>query len=321
MKPFFKYGLIFLLGSAIISLPGSCKKKLVVTTAEVSGITQVSAQSGGNIIAGNSIHIISKGVCWASEPDPSLADNKTDEGPGNGIFVSVLSNLEPGTDYYVRAYVILETDTLFGRNISFSTLVYPTIDDIEGNVYNVITIGKQEWMGENLRTSKYNDGKPIPAVTDESSWAALTTPACCWYRNDEEAFKQTYGTLYNWYSVNTGKLCPAGWHVPSDEEWNELMNYAGGEGVAGGKLKEPGTTYWVEPNHGATNDYGFTAFPGGFRYSDGKFYDFGFSGYWWSSTGYSQSRAFFRFIYYSETTLYRFNNSKKNGFSVRCLKN
>jgi uncharacterized protein (TIGR02145 family) len=158
-------------------------------------------------------------------------------------------------------------------------------------------------------------------VTNEAAWAGLSAPGYCWYKNEEATFKETYGALYNWYSVSTGKLCPAGWHVPSDEEWTVLTDYLGGEGKAGGKLKEKGTAYWVDPNAGATNEYGFTAMPAGFRYYDGKFFDFGFSGYWWSSKEYSESRAFFRLLYYSDTNFFRFDNSKKIGFSVRCLKN
>lgn len=290
-----------------------------VITSNVSGIAQTRAESGGVINAGNRT-ITAKGICWAETTDPSLDDNKTDEGTGNSDFVSILTNLQPGTEYFVRAYVIFAKDTIYGRNVSFSTEEYPTITDFEGNTYNVIRIGNQTWMAENLRAVKYNDGKPIPMVTDESKWESLSTPAYCWYKNEEESYKQTYGTLYNWYSVNTGKLCPTGWHVPTDAEWTELSNFLGGEKIAGGKLKDTGTIYWVDPNTGATNESGFTAFPGGFRYYDGKFFDFGFSGYWWSSGQYSSARAFFRFLYYNESTFYRFDNLKRNGFSVRCLK-
>jgi uncharacterized protein (TIGR02145 family) len=175
-------------------------------------------------------------------------------------------------------------------------------------------------MVKNLKTTRYNDGTAIPLVTDGAAWAALSTPGYCWYENEESSFKPSYGALYNGYTVNTGKLCPIGWHVPSDAEWTALRTYLGGENVAGEKLKESGTTYWVSPNTGATNESGFTALPGGLRYQDGLFHDFGFSGYWWSSTEYSASRAFFFYMDYEYSNVFRFDNFKKIGFSVRCMK-
>jgi len=198
--------------------------------------------------------------------------------------------------------------------------VQEKVKDIEGNEYNTIKIGIQTWMVKNLKTTRYNDGKPIALVTDSAAWAALTTPGYCWYENDASSFKPLYGALYNGYAANTGKLCPTGWHVPDDKDWTILTNYLGGESVAGSKLKEPGTSYWVSPNTGATNESGFTALPGGLRYHDGSFHDFGFSGYWWSSTEYSAERSFFRYMDYEYTNVFRFNNLKKIGFSARCIR-
>jgi len=195
-----------------------------------------------------------------------------------------------------------------------------TVKDIEGNIYKTVQIGKQTWMSTNLKTTIYNDGTPIPLIADSSTWASLTSPACCWYNNDISSFKPSFGALYNGYAASTGKVCPTGWHVPKDSEWNELTTYLGGELVAGEKLKEAGVDYWVSPNTGANNQSGFTAIPGGLRYHDGKFHDFGFSGYWWSSTEFSASRAFFRYMDYEYSNVFRFDNLKKIGFSVRCLK-
>lgn len=311
-----------MLFSGMVSFTYSCKNKsqgIIITTTNVSAITQTTAVSGGNIRV-NWGPVKARGVCWATTTDPKVEDDHTSDGTETGSFVSILTGLQPGTDYYVRAYATSETDTIYGSNISFTTKDFETVTDIEGNVYKNILIGNQTWMAENLRTTRFNDGTAIPLVKDEAAWAGLSTAAYCWYKNEEDAFKPVYGALYNWYSVNTGKLCPSGWHVPGDDEWSSLTTLLGGENIAGGKLKEPGLTYWVEPNAGATNESGFSAFPGGFRYSDGKFFDFGFSSYWWSSKDYSGSRAWFRFLYYSDGNIYRFNNDKKNGFSVRCLK-
>jgi uncharacterized protein (TIGR02145 family) len=198
--------------------------------------------------------------------------------------------------------------------------VQEKVKDIEGNVYNTVKIGNQTWMVKNLKATKYNDGTSIPLVTDGAAWAALTTPGYCWYDNEASSFKPSYGALYNGYAVSTGKLCPTGWHVPSDEEWTTLTTWLGGESFAGDKLKETGTSFWVSPNTGATNESGYTALPGGLRYFDGLFHDFGFSGYWWSSTEYSTTRAYFRYMDYEYDNVFRFNNLKKIGFSVRCLR-
>jgi uncharacterized protein (TIGR02145 family) len=195
-----------------------------------------------------------------------------------------------------------------------------TVTDIDGNVYHTITIGKQVWMVENLKTTKYNDGTSIPLITDGTVWANSTTPGYCWYNNDAATYKTTYGALYNWYAVNTGKLCPTGWHVPTDAEWTTLTDYLGGEGVAGEKLKEAGTTHWQSPNTGATNETGFTALPGGFRSFSGAFNYFGDIGFWWSSTEYSTNDAWHRVMYYDISDVSRLNNSKSFGFSVRCLR-
>jgi uncharacterized protein (TIGR02145 family) len=115
------------------------------------------------------------------------------------------------------------------------------VTDKDGNVYHTITIGTQVWMVENLKTTKYNDGTDIPLVKDSATWANLTTPGYCWLYNDQTTYINTTGALYNWYAVNTGKLAPIGWHVPSDSDFIALTKYLGGENTAGGKLKEAGT--------------------------------------------------------------------------------
>ena len=164
------------------------------------------------------------------------------------------------------------------------------IKDGDGNVYTSVKIDTQVWIVENLKTTKYNDGIAIPLVTDNSDWGNLTTSAYCWYTNDAAANKSTYGSIYNWYAVNTGKLCPTGWHVPTDEEWTILINYLGGGSVAGNKLKEAGTIHWISPNAG-TNESGFTALPGGRRTSAGIYVSLTDYGYWWSSTESSSTMA------------------------------
>ena len=197
-----------------------------------------------------------------------------------------------------------------------------TVTDIDGNVYNTITIGSQVWLKENLKTTKYNDGAEIPNVTDNTEWGNLTSGAYSWYDNNEATHKNTYGALYNWYTVNTGKLCPNGYHIPSDAESTEISEYLGGTSVAGGKLKEIGTTHWMTPNTGATNESSFTALPGGLRSYSGTFNLITEIGYWWSSTQYeSPESAYSRSLGYDSNTFYRHGSNKKNGHFVRCLKN
>jgi uncharacterized protein (TIGR02145 family) len=185
-------------------------------------------------------------------------------------------------------------------------------------------------MAENLKTTKYNDGTAIPNITVDAGWEALTTCAYSDYSNTS-GNSTTYGRLYNWYVVdnnavtkmasNGGKnVCPTSWHVPSDAEWTTLITFLGGYYVAGGKLKEIGLTHWLTPNTGATNETGFTALPGGYRYSFGTYENIGKGGYWWSSTEYSTTGAFYRDVYYSYSNVFSNSVSKQSGFSVRCIR-
>lgn len=196
-----------------------------------------------------------------------------------------------------------------------------SVTDIDGNEYGLVTIGDQVWMKANLRTTKYNDGTEIPYVTDNTEWSNLTSGAYCWCFNDMS--NQTpYGALYNWYTITPGKLCPTGWRIPSDQDWFELVNYLGGVSIAGGKLKTPGG--WLEPNVGATNETGFTAYPAGRRSVTDEFKGV-FNGIeagvtWWSSTEFSTTEAYYRHIEHSGSHVESHYYNKRFGFSVRCIK-
>jgi len=227
------------------------------------------------------------------------------------------------TNYQSYTYFIRSKDDWGNMSISSDTITtFPCeiVTDFEGNNYKTTKIGDQVWMAENLKTTKYNDGTSIPLVTDPTTWSNLTTPGYCWYNNDQ-AYKATYGALYNWFTVNTGKLCSTNWHVPSDTEWTTLTDYLGGANVAGGKLKEVDTTHWNSPNTGTTNESGFTALPGGHCLYDGTFGNIGNTGNWWSSTEFNATNALYRYLFYSNADLYQSFLNEKSGFSVRCVKN
>jgi uncharacterized protein (TIGR02145 family) len=305
-----------------------------LTTIALSPITQTSFTSGGNITSDGGATITVRGVCWSNtSSSPTIANNITTDGTGTGIFISSIAGLTAGTTYYLRAYATNSGGTGYGNTISFKVqfaiifnpnLTYGTVTDIDANVYKTITIGTQTWMAENLRTTKYNDDTPIPLVTDKTAWLYLTTPGYCWYDNNEANFKTTYGALYNGYATNTGKLCPNGWHVPSDVEWSTLTSFLGGEDAAGGKLKEIGETHWksyISPNMGATNESGFTALSGGYRTDLGFFYHLGSSyGYWWSSTIYSSAGTWTRYMGTFYTWIHRDIYQEQYGMSVRYIK-
>ena len=245
---------------------------------------------------------------------------KTTDGTGIGSFTSTITGLLAGTTYFVRAYATNSAGTAYGNELSFATTAPPitTVTDYDGNVYDIITIGTQDWLKQNLKTTHYKNGAAITYPgTDNTAWQNNTTGAYAWYNNDEATYKNTYGALYNWYAVNTGNLCPTGWHVPTDAEWTTLTNYLGGESIAGGKLKA--TTLWNSPNTGATNSSGFTALPGGGRRYDGAYDDIGYSGLWWSSTESSTAYAWYRYMSYFFSNAYRYDSYKTSGFSVRCL--
>jgi uncharacterized protein (TIGR02145 family) len=227
-----------------------------------------------------------------------------------------LSGLTAGTTFHYRIKATNELGTTTSEDMTFKTYV---VADADNNYYYSVTIGTQTWLLENLKTTLYRDGTAIPLVTENTAWKNLTTPGYCWYNNDEAKYESAYGALYNWYTVSTGKLCPAGWHVPANSEWITLTNYLGGESLAGNKLKEAGSTHWGDLNNG-TNETGFTALPGGDRKDDGSFSDNGSSGFWWSVSSALPTSSYYAVLYSSSGSLVRGGNPNVFGYSVRCIK-
>lgn len=196
------------------------------------------------------------------------------------------------------------------------------VRDIDGNVYETIKIGGQEWFTSNLRTSRFRDGTAIPEVIDEISWSEVREAAWCWYNNDS-THEEHYGKLYNWYAMNCDKgICPVGWHVPTDLEWTILVDHLGGIKQAGREMKEEGAAYWNGPNNrGGSNSSGFTGRGGGTRYWNGIYSFLRLEGYWWTSTSTNEANARARTLSALNGIVNGFEQDKRVGFSVRCVKN
>ena len=310
--------------STTITLPS-------VTTAIVGNITQNSATCGGNVTSDGGDAVTSRGVCWSTSQNPTIANSKTNDGNGIGNFSSNITSLNSFTTYYINAYATNSVGTAYGTEISFTTSSNIISNPgsgvtFNGYTYKSILLGNgQEWMAENLRTAKYANGIPIPNITSDIQWPNLTTGAFAYYNNNNQ-YENPYGKLYNWYAVvDSRNICPTGWHVPNDAEWSMLINYLDpyvNSPIAGGKMKSIGTQYWQSPNTGATNESGFSGLPGGYRWTNGNFMNLGTEGNWWST---SQVIG----MNYSNYMVLNYNTSKisQNGYyrvlglSVRCLKN
>jgi uncharacterized protein (TIGR02145 family) len=223
------------------------------------------------------------------------------------------SNPEPDAEIPV-----ILTSAIFNTNLTYGELT-----DQEGNTYKTIKIGTQTWMAENLRTTIYRNGEPIQLITNDVEWTKLTDGAYCNYSNTNNLDTiVTYGRYYNWYAVkSTRNLAPNGWHVPSDAEWITLINFLGGESIAGGKMKETGVTHWLSPNAVATNTSGFTGLPGSYRGSIyGIFYQMDGMSYWWSSTEANSTESYGLSLDYSTAKAILGYSFKKDGFAIRCIK-
>jgi len=211
------------------------------------------------------------------------------------------------------------------QQLAQSTLSNGSVKDIDGNVYKTVKIGNQWWMAENLKVTHYRNGDIIPNVIDDDEWFHLTSGAYCNYNNDTSNVA-IYGSLYDWYAVvDIRNIAPDGWHAPTDNEWQKLVNYLGGNTLAGGRMKSKGTVndgdgLWYEPNVGATNESGFSALPGGGRTFDVANDVIGSYAYFWSTKNYHSYYGWHRYLHYNKADVYRYNYYNQFGFSVRCIK-
>jgi uncharacterized protein (TIGR02145 family) len=305
--------------SQILSIPYALHSKTVASYPETDPLFLAHP---AKVITGVNITEWNTAFSWGNHASAGYVNTSGNQTiTGNKIFTGSITVLTPvnATDAATKAYV----DVLKNKISELQAILAAAgllVTDIDGNVYKTVKIGTQVWMAENLRTTKLKYGGTIPLVADNTAWSNLSTSGYCWYNNDETTYKATYGALYNWHTVVTGNLCPTGWHVPTDAEWTTLTTYLGGASGAGGKLKETGTVHWSSPNTGATNESGFTALPGGCRYGNGSFTDFGLYGFWWSSTASSGAYALHRNMGYNSNDVFSISIEKEAGFHVRCLK-
>jgi uncharacterized protein (TIGR02145 family) len=287
-----------------------------VTTSSATGITPSSATLGGDVTSDGGSAVTSRGVAYGLSTNPTTSGTITTDGSGVGTYVSTLIGLTPSTTYYVRAYATNSVGTAYGNEISFSTNTSNGfsscggVTDLDGNSYQTVQIGTQCWMQSNLKTSKYRNGDNIPIGVHSSGSYTV-------YNNNSNN-NLIYGKLYNYYAVeDTRGICPTGWHVPTENEWQSLPD--------GGSLKsmltQPSIGGWNFPNQGANNLSGFSALPGGAFSVQYGHNGLGLSGTWWSSTITQNSYPRYYTLNWDYPTLYQFNNWWQNyGASIRCIK-
>ncbi|HEX2920164.1 MAG TPA: fibrobacter succinogenes major paralogous domain-containing protein [Bacteroidales bacterium] len=299
-----------------------------VTTAAIQSITPTSFSSGGNVVSDGGKEVTERGICWSTSINPTVDNNKVPGGTGPGEFTCNITDLTNGTVYYVRSYATNSLGTSYGNEISFIT----PVADVEGNIYKTVKIGNQVWTADNLRTVHLNDNTVIPEVRDSLQWVILTTPAYVWNRNNP-ANKDVHGALYNWYTVSTGRLCPDGWHIPTNAEFETLERTIGvpADSIAFWGWRGQGTSAKLKDSIGwltgaGNNSSGFSAKGSGYRaWTNGQFRALGEITYFWTATDDSPNNkptvAWYRRLDASNQYIYKATTEKEGGKSIRCVKN
>ena len=297
-----------------------------ITTLGSTNVQATSAKVGGNLVNVGGSAIIDKGICWSITSTPSLGNNVISNTTTEiGQFSETISGLSQSTTYYYRAYATNKSGTTYGGIQYFTTAstAGPNLVDVEGNVYQTTYIAGKLWMVQNLKVSKYRNGNSITSNVSNGNWSTTNAGAYTLY-DGLGANNNKYGKIYNWHAVNDPRgLAPTGWHIPTQQEWYDLVEALGGYEVAGGKLKST-ISYWNAPNTNGSNETNFQGLPGGKRTKDltPTYTSEGQEGYFWSSTAASFGTghaAYFKLSYNSAAADVSFEE-KNFGFSVRCVK-
>lgn len=318
-------GLIIIL--SLISFISCIKKPVdppIVTSIPITEISYKTALSGGNLTSQGGDYVTGRGICWDTSANPKIiVHGWTIEQGTLGTYESILVELSPNTTYYVRAYANNITGIGYGSDVSFSTKEYGSVTDVDGNIYETADIGTQVWMAENLKTSKYQNGDLIGTTTPITlDISDQITPKYQWDNYDgTESNVQTYGKLYTWYAVTDNRgVCPAGWHIPTEVDLEDLTTFLGEINEAGSKLKETGYSHWLSLGIYATNESGFSALPGSDRDIHGNFQLNGFSSRFWTSQELDETKSLFWSLSGKNNAVASAYTDKGNGLSVRCVK-
>ena len=306
-----------------IDCDAATKNGTLTENSAASGVNSVIAYTGGNGGTYDGQTILSSGVSGLTA---TLASGSFAKGSGNLIYDISGTPIASGTASFVvniggkTCTFLMIIDPVFAPTSGYG----PDIYDIDHHTIKTVYIGTQQWMAENLKVTRYNDGTTITYITDNAQWQSNISGAWAYY-NNEEYNNAKYGKLYNWYAVSpttngNKNVCPTGWHLPSDAEWTVLTDYLGGGSVAGSKMKEVGNTGWFTGNSDATNTSLFTGLPGGSRNNDGNYDNIGSVGNWWSSSEYYTNAAWIRSLSTFNGDAGRNSIDKQDGLSVRCLR-
>lgn len=275
------------------------------------------------------IPITSKGFCWSTSPNPTINNQSITVGSDTGYFQGYLSNLNHNTLYYIRPFATNSKGTSYGPQVSILTLKTGQVADYEGHGYDTVRIGNRTWLKQNLRTKFYRNGTPILQVQSNLNWGGIQSGVGAWaYYNNDSTLAATNGMVYNWFAVNDTAICPTGYRLPGDSDWNELILSLDPNActtcqgiqstIAGGMLKSVSPGTWNFPNSSANNSSGFNAIGTGSRNSSGQDSGLGLYGYWWSSSPISNG-AWMRYVDYNSGSVNRNTNSWGVGYSIRCV--
>ena len=296
-----------------------------VITKQINILPGNMVLSGGEIPNDGGTMVTQKGICWSNVPYPTTADSKTIIGSVGTEFSSELSNLLSNTTYYVRAYAINNAGTSYGNQVSFTFIgestppIYSEGSPISfgGYTYKTIIIGDQEWFAENLRTEVYANGDSI--LNFEKLGINQPYDSAGWMPYQTDSLTELFGKRYTWYTtVDNRNVCPAGWHVPSNNDWAALSLFLGGDLLAGNKIKTNIDSFWMEKtNSMATNLSGFSGLPGGLNAGG-----IGYCGAWWSTTSANIYRAYIKFFQEQHGIFITNPNIEKDTSlnNIRCVK-